>query len=68
MAKLSRAVLEQAVEQLPDDTLTVYGVAREYEKHPNSVQRAIALGHLRAFKVGRQTLVWRDDAQAWCEK
>lgn len=65
MAKLSRAVLKQAVEQLTEDTVTVYGLAREMGRHPNSVSTAIALGKLPAFKIGRQTLIWRDDAEAW---
>jgi hypothetical protein len=68
MAKLSRAVLKQAVDQVLDEALTVYGVAREYDRHPNTVMREIALGHLPVFKIGRQTLVWRDDCDEWAAR
>lgn len=69
MAKLSIAELKQAVEELlPEAALTVYGVAREHGVHPNTVGRDIALGRLPAFKIGRQTLVWRDDAEAWAKR
>lgn len=64
---LSRAVLEQAVEQIRDETYTVMDVVRLTGAHPNTIQREIAMGRLPAFRIQRQCLMWRDDVRAWSE-
>lgn len=64
---LPRAVLKQAVEQIRDETCTVMDIVRKTGAHPNTVQREIAMGRLPAFRIQRQCLVWRDDADAWAK-
>ncbi|MEO3757298.1 helix-turn-helix domain-containing protein [Mycobacterium sp. B14F4] len=64
MARLPREVLEQAVEQINRETLSISQLAKLAGKHPDTIIRYIAKGRLHAFKVGHAVLIWRDDAKA----
>lgn len=64
MAPLPRKVLEQAIEQINADTVSVAQLAAITGKHPDTIARYVAKGRVRSFKVANSVLIWRDDAEA----
>lgn len=64
MATLPRKVLEQAIEQINADTVSVAQLAEQTGKHPDTIARYVAKGRVPSFKVANSVLIWRDDAKA----
>jgi IS30 family transposase len=64
VAPLPRELLEQAIEQVNTETVSISQLARLTGKHPDTIVRYIAKGRVRAFKVQHAVLIWRDDAKA----
>ena len=49
----------------PPVFLTVDGIAKRLNVHPNTVYRLVRTGDLRAYRIGRSLRVNRDDLLAY---